>query len=302
MVRVARRLERTKEAVPLLGPTGSYTYPELEGLELKSDLERVLTRMRDEGYLKEARAATILACPKCGRSNLVSQIFCPSCSSPWIRKDRLLEHRAGGHIAPESEFKKTGQMVCPVCKKGLPSERDYRVIGKWFVCVACGSKNAEIEPDLLCLDDETHFKSGTAELRSIPKYELTSKGLSLLELDRNTILNALTAELKSSMTVEREPSVEGKSGVLHSFDLSIGSGETRVLVDIAFSKEPIEKDFILSHYAKLFDVGNPRSLVIAWPSLSASAKNLATIYKIGTIESNSLEELKKKILEAVKAA
>jgi hypothetical protein len=300
MVKVARRLGSGKQAVPLLGVEGSYDYPDLQGLDLKADLKQVLARMRDEGYLKETIAATILTCPKCGLSNLVSQIRCPSCSSTWLRKDRLIEHRAGGHIGPESEFRKTGQMICPVCKTSLMSESDYRVIGKWFVCVSCGSKNSQVEPELMCLKDGTSFDAAAAELKGIPRYELTAKGSSLLELGKNAILEALTTEFGGSMTVQKEPSLEGKSGVSHGFDMSLASGDSQLLVDLAFSKEPIEKDFILSHYAKLFDVGNLKSLVIAWPSLSSSAKSLAKSYKIETVESNELEDLKKKILEAVK--
>ncbi|MBI4258531.1 MAG: hypothetical protein HY619_06215 [Thaumarchaeota archaeon] len=295
VAQVVAKLREVKELVPKLAVDGRITYPVLEELNLEVNNEELLELMVQSGYLTKSVEATVLTCPKCNKSNAISVVRCPKCSSFSVTKERLLEHKAGGHIHPETVFRQKGGLVCPTCGKPVSSEADFRVLATWFQCAECGAKEAQILTELKCLEDGTLFSSSTGGLTPIYRFKLTEKGTSTLEFDKDSLLNLIVSMLPKGANAAKAISIQGRSGASHTFDISIKSAKGEKLIDIALSKNMVDDMVVLASYAKVFDVGNQDYMLVAWPRLSPTAKNLSQFYKIQTVEVSSQADLKKQL-------
>jgi len=107
--------------------------------------------------LKKKTAETMMICPSCKKTNITPIFKCKSCNSLAVRRERLIEHKAGGHIHPETAFnEKGGIFTCPSCNKKLNST-ERRTLGAWFVCSVCGERQAKITSEYKCLNDGKFF-------------------------------------------------------------------------------------------------------------------------------------------------
>ncbi len=76
--------------------------------------------------------------------------------------------------------------------------------------------------------------------------------------------------------------VKGKSGVTHDFDLKIQIGDRTVLMDFAFSTDPVSVQPVLASFVKKMDLQELECdyIVVAKPSLGVEARKLAKVYQI----------------------
>ncbi|MFQ6134498.1 MAG: hypothetical protein ACE5KU_01620, partial [Nitrososphaerales archaeon] len=296
---VARRIEEVKELVPRRLPDGGYTYQEMEELDLKVDQRKLLEYMTENSYLEKKPAETMLVCPNCHEVNIVPIFKCRSCNSLSMRRERLIEHKAGGHIHPESSFKpQEDRITCPSCGKALKAD-EWRTLGAWFVCSECGERQAQITSEFKCLKDDTNFTPVMGEFVTLYKYTLTEKAKSLLGFDESTVTDNVIQVLEEKGEVERRFSIKGKSGVEHVFDISCISGGKRLLIDVAFSSQPIDDSVVLASFAKTFEVKDEDYLLIVWPGLSESAQDLVKFYKIKMIQATNLNDLRSELKEFI---
>ncbi len=291
---VVKRIQQVKEILPVLSKDGRIVYPALDEFD-RGEHEEIVNEMQRMGYLAQSTTESLLACPKCHKSNIVPILKCPKCKSASIKKERLIEHKTGGHIHLESAFKQKGGFVCPTCGKALSGEDEYRPLGGWFDCVSCGEKSAQIMPEFKCQDDGTGFSTVEAEIKQLAGYKLTDNASTLLELDKEALLEVIVSTVPKGITVTRGFSTQGKSGAVHAFDVSVSSNGGQKLIDVAFSKSPVEDMVLLACFAKVFDIGSEDYVLIAWPGLTPSSRKLAGLYKIRTLEASNAEELKSKI-------
>lgn len=295
---VVRRIEEVHELVPKRLPDGGYTYQELEELDLKVDQRKLLEYMTENSYLEKKPAETMLACFNCHEVNIVPIFKCRSCNSLSMRRERLIEHKAGGHIHPESSFtpQHDKKIICPSCSRALKAG-EWRTLGAWFVCSECGERQAQINSEFKCLNDNTTFTPVMGEFITLYKYTLTEKSKSLLGFDESSVIDNVVQMLEEDGKVERHFSIKGKSGVEHVFDISCICGGKRLLIDVAFSSQPIDDPVVLASFAKTFEVKDEDYLLIVWPGLSDSARNLANFYKIKMIQATNLSDLRSELKE-----
>ena len=290
---IARRMKDLPELCPTRLVDGGFIYKDIEELELKTDINKLLEFMFNNEYLERQPYETIMVCPSCNNTNIVPILKCKSCNSLAVRRERLIEHKAGGHIHPESSFEIKGeQLKCPSCSRLLNSS-ERRTIGAWFICSDCKERQTKITPEYKCLNDGEIFSPVMAEFDTIYKYILSENAKSLLGLDKVTILNSVVKILQKNWKVEQPFLLKGKSGIEHEFDLSCDGDGKRLLIDIEFASKPMDDQIVLASFAKTFEVKNDIYLLIAWPGLAKSATNLVEFYKINLIQSNNLEDLTK---------
>lgn len=290
---IARRMQDLKELIPTRLPAGSFIYKDIEELELKAETKELLEYMFKNDYLERAPYETIMACPNCNKTNIVPILKCKSCNSLSVRRERLIEHKAGGHIHPESAFTIKGdQLKCPSCSR-LLNQKDRRTIGAWFICSDCKERQTKITPEYKCLDDGKIFSPVMAEYDTLYKYILSEKAKSLLGLDKSSIKSIVIQRLEKNGKVESPYILKGKSGVEHEFDLLCNCDGKRILIDIEFDSKPLDDQIVLASFAKTFEVKDDSYLLIVWPGLTKSASNLVEFYKIELIQSTNLEDLVK---------
>ncbi len=58
-------------------------------------------------------------CPECYEKSLIYHETCPKCSSIDISEHNMIHHFRCANIAPEKEYMKGGQLICPKCAREL---------------------------------------------------------------------------------------------------------------------------------------------------------------------------------------
>ena len=293
---ILRRVMAVRELRHSWRREDSFQHTDLLDLKLGEDSGELLKQMHKDGLLIESGVTTILICPSCGKPDYVAILRCVKCGQSSIRRERLIEHKADGRVHPESAFTtKEGGYICPSCGKALkPTE--YRVLGTWFICEKCGEKQQQPKLEFRCLTCQTIFTEATADTRKLCDYKISEKGITQLEYDKYKLIDELqTIAERIGLNTLKEAATTGSSGIKHTFDLTINTESEDIKIDIAYSKDAVDGKDVLASYAKLIDTNTKRYLLIAWPKLSSEAKNLATHYKINTIEASTIEELEEKL-------
>ncbi|MCL5317526.1 MAG: hypothetical protein M1503_04580 [Thaumarchaeota archaeon] len=292
---VVRKVDEVQELLPTRLPNGGFIYKEIDDLNLCEDSQVLLNHMFEQGYLEKRPSETMLVCPVCHEGNVVPILKCKSCGALAIKRERLIEHKAGGHIHPESSFKiQEDKIVCPSCSRSLNST-EWRTLGAWFVCAECGERQAQMAAEFKCLKDNNLFTPVLGEFVMLYKYTVTEKARSLLGFDETSIAEGIVKVLSKEGAVDRNFAIKGKSGVEHVFDIAVKTSGKHLLIDVAFSNQPIGDAVVLASFAKTFEVKGEDYLLIIWPELSKSAQNLVDFYKINIIQGTNLESMTKEL-------
>lgn len=287
-----RRIISVKEIRHSWSREDNFSYTELVDLKLEDGAE-LLKSMQKARLLIESSVTTILSCPSCGKSDYVTILRCVKCGQSALRREYLLEHKAGGHVHPESAFRAGGGFVCPTCGRSL-TPSDYRVIDSWFVCENCGERQPLPKLEFRCLVDGTIFTETTSGLRRLSDYRISEKGMAQLKYDKYMLVDDLYSIAKwCGVNVVKEPSYTGASGLKHIFDLTLNCGGEDVKVDVAYSKDAVDEKNVLASYAKIIDTRAQRYVLVAWPKLSREAKTLTAHCKMDAIDASTPEELER---------
>ncbi|MEM4298499.1 MAG: hypothetical protein QW815_09050, partial [Nitrososphaerota archaeon] len=193
VVAVVAKLKELKELKPRFSYERGIFYPDLDDIPLNDDQLAFLKTMADAGILQTTISSTTLACPTCHKLSFIARLRCPKCGSVAIKRERLIEHKLGGHIHSESAFMKTGKLVCPTCGKTLLNESEYRTIGSWYVCESCGEKHAKLVPELTCVEDGTVVTPSNALIAYLYEYRLSDKALTLLAFSKNDVIELVVS-------------------------------------------------------------------------------------------------------------
>lgn len=290
---IARRMQDLNELLPTRLPSGGFNYVDIDELKLKADTKELLEYMFKNEYLVRIPYETIMVCPNCDHTNIAPILKCKSCNSLSVHRERLIEHKAGGHIHPESSFEIIGEKLkCPSCSR-LLNQTDRRTIGAWFICSDCKERQTKITPEYKCLDDGKIFSPVMAEYDTLYKYLLSEKAKALLGLDKSSIMNNIVQLLETNGKVSQPFLLKGKSGVEHEFDLLCDYDNKQLIIDVEFDSKPLDDQVVLASFAKTFEIKDDIYLLITWPGLTKSATNLVNFYKINLIQSTNLEDLTK---------
>ncbi len=291
---------------PVRTTGGGFTYPILSEILPKVPQSEIIAKLEGEDLVKKTFFASEVSCTNGHElekgTNLAVIAPCTKCGAESVVRERLVEHKPAGHIHPESEFLKGGKMACPTCKAELTSEEDYKVLGTWFQCAVCSTKYSELNVSFQCLICGEKFGRDKAIIRPVYKYELADKAQEFFKMGRDTVLSLVydnLSKLNSSDKVERNFSVNGKSGVSHVFDFSFNVDAKQVLCDVEFIEGEAPDSSIMKVFAKTMDTAVKHFILIIWPKISASAGSLAKFYKIHVIEVDKEGEIAAKLEEVL---
>ncbi|MEM3737639.1 MAG: hypothetical protein QXJ75_06120 [Candidatus Bathyarchaeia archaeon] len=285
------------ELEPLLDAERGCRYPEVEKILGNSEeAAAFLERLAAEGVLERKLTSKSLGCPHCHSPNIAILTFCPYCRSYNIEKSLLLEHLKCGYIGTDSQFRREDKLICPKCNALLAEGgKDYRKIGAWFECHECRKRFSEPSTHERCRGCGATFQINDADLVSCYSYTLGKE--ATLRTQRLKTILPISAFLKSAgYSVENSGRIQGKSGVSHQFDLVATKGDEKLLVDVACSEVEVDIQPVITMFAKTYDIAPPsRAILVAMPSLSNAAKQLANLYQIAFVEGKDSGEVTAKL-------
>ncbi len=289
----------------------SVEYPSIQDIDMSPDMvESALEDLAKLDILTREVSSNIGLCPVCNTHRLSVHFTCSICGSPSLEKVNVLEHLTCGYIAPEKEFHKEGQLVCPKCRKTLKALGvDYKRQRNVYKCLECGSL-IPIPDRLYSCENNHQFREDELIIRNIYRYRVNPTSRNII--DQLTLdLRPIQVEgIRLGLYVRSPAVVKGKSGVEHEFSIALWKNvkyidSPEAVIDIHLSDKPANEMTVLALYAKMIDVGVKKAILGVLPGLSEEARKLAKAYGIKVIESedaDTLVEEIRKILREVAAA
>jgi len=91
--------------------------------------------------------------------------------------------------------------------------------------------------------------------------------------------------------VETFKPLKGSSGIEHSFDIVATENGKHIVFAVAFGTDEMSSEFVVSYFAKIYDVAPHRSVLIALPRLGREARKLAGLFGLEVVEGESIQEV-----------
>ena len=266
------------------------------------DLELILSELESLGILQSASISNIAVCPKCGSHKLMLQLHCPSCGSPTISKNVMIEHVACGYFDSEEKFRRGEILICPKCGKTLKAIGvDYRKPGALYRCLRCGKLFPAVSKIYTCNGGHS-FTESELILREVKEYRVNHSKLTLIESEIVDYPRLLKEFDKKIWKVEAPSKIVGKSGIEHEFTFALRlNGENQeqdrldIVADLYSHEKEVELEKILAFQAKVTDVKPNESILMVIPKLEKSGKVLGESYGIHVVEANDAKELSEKV-------
>lgn len=147
-------------------------------------------RLADRGLLARRFFDRFHTCRGCGSSRLNVREECVACGSAQLRDVPLLHHFRCAHQAPEADFVRGHDLVCPKCRQHLRHYgSDYDKPGTATACGGCGALTPEPTVGFVCLDCGSRTEGDAASKRDVFTYALTSEGIAALRRGTARVLD-----------------------------------------------------------------------------------------------------------------
>jgi len=290
------------ELNPVFDQVHGYRYTDVE--EIVGDVGeslKILETLASRGILAKKLIGKHIVCPHCQSPNFTTHLLCPSCKSHNINKRTLLEHLNCGHIGTDDQYMKEGRLLCPKCNLGLEKlDSDHRKVGVWFECLDCKKRSDEPFSTLWCRSCKERFSIRDAVLVDSYSYVL-GKEAAVEAKRRISVFLPITSFLESAgYKLDTVGTVPGTSGTSHKFDIvGMKEGASRLVIDVVESETEVGEHPVIMMFAKIYDIGESQAILIALPSLSKPASQLAVQYKITVIEAKDAEEAVARLKETL---
>ncbi len=247
----------------------------------------------------------ILLCPSCNSGCVRTRYLCPYCGSRSIVKHRIIEHFKCGTIDNEESFRRNGELVCPGCNVKLEdASQDYRVVGVWCECRSCGRSfdNPVVEHE--CVKCGSHFTFKDAVYRDVFVYSISDKVKKELKRKVGDLIRLKLVAEEMGFEAHIKMSLQGATGILHSFDLVaikvVDSEEKFIAIDLVLADE-VDERHVAAVFTKAYDTKPFKSIIIGVPKVSSEAKRLVEFYGITLIEAPNIDEAEEKLKSKLKA-
>ena len=288
------RGSKREELTPSLSFSAGTVYPDVLKVAVKhgvSDTE-LLEGLAELGALEKVYYDSLVACPKCGSTRLLSRFRCPHCGGSNLRKIAVVAHLACGGINTVEE--ESGSPRCTKCGKPL---REVSVIGRLYQCLGCGARFETPLPAYSCTDCNHAFDYRGARYVSVYKYRVRRENLDSVA---KKLLMELAKEVGSAegFKVETAVQAKGRSGYYHPVDLAFSSGGETIQVDIV-AESPRAMSETLASIAKTPDLQS-KHFVLVPKSLESSLQNLASGNMLTYSDAHDLSEKIKQVFREVK--
>jgi len=285
------------ELLPEIHPVLGARYPKIEDVAGdRKKTEALLDQLVRAGILRPKFFDKIMVCPGCSSKNVTYRYYCIQCGSHEIEKRELHEHIECGTIDSDDRFLRDGVHICPRCGKTLAKlGADYRQVGTWFRCRSCSKRFDAPEGKHYCRECGLKFGVKESIFDDVYSYSLDKAAETEFAKEVLLLLPMKKILRETGYEVEAPSLVRGVSGTSHTFDL-VGFKTEKdqravITVDMVISDVVCREEHVVSVFAKTFDVSPKKSVLIAIPGLSDTAKKLANLYKLETIEGAKPEQI-----------
>lgn len=141
------------------------------------DIEASAEILTLAGCLERHFGERVNLCPECRSARLLLREECEICHGGDIRDEAIIHHFACAYEAPEHEFCRGDELICPKCCRVLRHfSLDHDRPGTLTACNNCGHVTAEPRLGFRCLDCGLHDESGHLVSHDVPLYRLTPAG------------------------------------------------------------------------------------------------------------------------------
>jgi hypothetical protein len=276
------------EIIPSYHPATGFIYEEKNSQKIDKSQRYTrdfLENLLQLDILKKSFYDSISICPNCESPAVTLHPSCPKCKSHHIDKINLTEHIPCGYIDQKTKYK---QDICPKCGKKLV-EGEYRNMGRWYVCRACGEKIEHPQFNLLCRQCNNNFTVEEAKVLEVPKFTLNPKRKQ--EIRQNVVSLENISKLLTDLgfKIEMPGSVTGlKSGMEYHFSIlakkQTNGKENVIAVDHEVAESEIQAQPLILYVYKISEIKVDLPIFIALPKLSETAKKISKAHDILTIE------------------
>lgn len=290
-------VNETKDVLlPSFDPQFGYVYKDI----IKScnaspkDSVEIINKIISFGLGTKEYHDQVLRCPYCASELIQVRFYCPFCNSTQLYKELLIEHIRDGVIGPISKFKDaSGALVCPSCgSKLLVEGRDYRNVGIWYRCLSCYRQMDNPKIIYHCMSCGKDVTAHGLVISSLWRIILNKAALEEFSRQHLIIRPILDILSEAGYVANAPGSLSGKSGASHSFDvMGIDKTGNTIIVDTIVSKEPVDVSAVMNLFVKILDTSPTKSILVCVPSITESAKKLASLYGIIIVEAKSPNDI-----------
>jgi len=276
--------EENKLFYPQLSDVGNYEHVQ----NLLDNLSSPTADILEKGVYER-----LAVCPEHPKQLSVGvRLYCSSCFSTDIVKLHLIEHKVCGYISEIKDMTTADLTKCVSCKHQIKdSDKEIRRLGRWYQCNKCNTKFDNCVVKLHCRQFNHDFDINQANMIPIPYYKAKSDVKSP-QVYALSILPQISKKIESYGFVIQESSIKGKSGVTHKADLyALNSKNQNILVDIKTSEKEVPDTDLHSMIVKVLDVSPFLAIVVTIPTVSDSAKTMATSANIAVVTGSSISEI-----------
>lgn len=250
---------------PVFDPQLGYRYPELEEIvDSPGDAEAFLLNLQEHGLLLRELCGVLICCPTCGSCSLDRVL-------PALKvEDPDADRHGRGTAHPMGEERK-------------------------------GWEHPAQEGDWLCRNCGALIKDGEASFRPVYCYQFSKEGIERIS-DRLVVAPVREFLHKRGYQTVSPGTLTGESEVQHMFDIAAHGREPDdgvIVIDFVVSDRPAGEGKVIAMFAKVFDTSPLKSILVAFPGLTETARKLAEQYKIALVESGDVDSLFKKLLRVV---
>jgi len=145
------------------------------------DYELWLNDLIDQGVFKKTKLIDkLFTCASCASAHLKLQERCPHCNSINVKNDAFYHCFTCGNVAPEDDFLKKDELVCPKCHTRLRHiGEDYDKSLDTGVCLDCDNYFTEGKASLTCMICKKDFEPDDLTEQKIYELSITKGGLKV---------------------------------------------------------------------------------------------------------------------------
>jgi hypothetical protein len=185
-----------------------------------------------------------------------------------------------------------------------------QICGYLLSCAKCGSCRVDEVNSVIeaakkrawhCSNCDSFIGEGEVTFRPALSYSFSEEGIA--RISDVLVVQPLRDFLhERGYRTESPGTLIGESEVEHSFDIIAFSGVSNggvLVMDFAVSNGLIGEEKVVSMFAKVYDTNPLRSMFLAFPGLTQTAKRLADQYRIELVETSSVTDMWKELRKVI---
>ncbi len=157
----------------------AYSYPFIDILITGNHYQQftLIDFLENRNLIEGTFVDRVHCCSFCYASFLNFREICVNCQSPNISNEDLIHHFPCGYMGPESDFMRTGKLICPKCRKNLKHIGvDFDRPSQVFTCSVCTHSFQEPDVDALCVNCGKTIAPEKLLYRTLKEFKLTPLG------------------------------------------------------------------------------------------------------------------------------